>query len=216
MSADYLRFCSKEEGSGDEFGEKIADYVRRLAAYHGHLPLLQELLKPLETNDPLTGLLDYEITRAAGESLRHCLLLPCLFRLLTSLSPFFTVRGGQLETLRWLRTQKGFRLNSSFVNFATEGGHDLATMKWLKRNGCPWNESAWFGAAEGGHMEVLRWLRSEDCPWNENACFCAAKGGQLEALKWLRSEGCPWDEEECHAEGKPNIVRWIEAQSSSP
>jgi len=38
----------------------------------------------------------------------------------------------------------------------------------------------------------------------------------LEVLQWLRSEGCPWDEEECHAEGKPNIVRWIEAQSSSP
>ena len=59
-SADYLRFCSKEEGSGDD-RQKRDKIIRILAAFHGHLPLLQELLKPLKT-------LDSCITGAAGES----------------------------------------------------------------------------------------------------------------------------------------------------
>ena len=41
-SADYLRFCSKERVSR-EVHDKRDNCIRRLAAYHGHLPLLQEL-----------------------------------------------------------------------------------------------------------------------------------------------------------------------------
>ena len=58
-SADYLRFCSKEKVSKDA-GQKKALYIRCLAAFHGHLPLLQELLKSLNTLDKL-------ITVGAGE-----------------------------------------------------------------------------------------------------------------------------------------------------
>ena len=69
-SADYLRFCSKEEGPGD-VGHKKASLIQGLAAFHGHLPLLQELLKPLKE-------LHYGITRAAGESSSsQSLLLLC-------------------------------------------------------------------------------------------------------------------------------------------
>ena len=71
-------------------------------------------------------------------------------------------------------------------------------------------------AALGGHLEVLKWLRSKGCPWDERACYRAAYGGHLEILKWLRIEGCPWHEKLCCSVGKPNIVRWIDAQSSSP
>ena len=47
-------------------------------------------------------------------------------------------------------------------------------------------------------MEVLKWLRQNGCPWNESACFNAAERGQLEVLKWLRQNGCPWgDKEHC-------------------
>ena len=59
-SAEYLRFCSKEKVPS-HFGNLWADYVRRLAAFHGYLPLLQDLLKPLKTLDP-------NITNPAGES----------------------------------------------------------------------------------------------------------------------------------------------------
>ena len=62
VSADYLRFCSKEEGSSEKGGVKWARlcYVIRLAAYHGHLPLLQEL-------NPRYGFYP-DITKYAGES----------------------------------------------------------------------------------------------------------------------------------------------------
>ena len=59
-SADYLRFCSKEKVSRD-VGQKKAKCIRRCTAFHGHLPLLQELLRPLNTLNP-------EITPNAGGS----------------------------------------------------------------------------------------------------------------------------------------------------
>ena len=130
---------------------------------------------------------------------------------------FLTARGGQLETLQWLRTLNGFPKlgkkkkgrKKSFVAFhmreptaeelfsaACESGH-LEMLKWLRSEGCPWDEWTCYGAAQGGHFEVLKWLGSEGCPWDEKACEAAAKGGHFEVLKWLRSEGCPWDERAC-------------------
>ena len=59
-SAEYLRFCSKEKVPKDvrHMRDKT---IRRLAALHGYLPLLQELLRPL-------NMLDREITEHAGGS----------------------------------------------------------------------------------------------------------------------------------------------------
>ena len=59
-SAEYLRFARKEKVSRD-VAQKKAKCIRFLAAYHSHLPLLQELLKPLKKLDP-------GITNLAGES----------------------------------------------------------------------------------------------------------------------------------------------------
>ena len=42
-SAEYVRFCSKEKALKD-VGLKIGKRIRCLAAFHGYLPLLQELL----------------------------------------------------------------------------------------------------------------------------------------------------------------------------
>ena len=73
VSADYLRFCSKEKVSL-EVRDKRNLYTRCLAAFHGHLPLLQELLleefKPSNTSDD-TAIRDdllSEFTKFAGES----------------------------------------------------------------------------------------------------------------------------------------------------
>ena len=120
-----------------------------------------------------------------------------------------------MKTLQWLKTQEGFELNSWIFESACMGGH-LEALKWLRSEGCPWHEKACTCAAAAGHLEVLKWLRSKGCRWNASACDHAAEGGHLEVLKWLRSEGCPWDKEACRVVGKPNIVRWIQAQSSSP
>ena len=67
-SAEYLRFCFHEKVFvpvhkyyRQERFEKKAKCIRQLAAFHGHLPLLQELIKPLNE-------LPYYITEAASES----------------------------------------------------------------------------------------------------------------------------------------------------
>ena len=61
-SAEYLRFCRKEKVPKNVARKRArADQIRYLAAFHGHLPLLQELLKHLKA-------LDIQISRAAGES----------------------------------------------------------------------------------------------------------------------------------------------------
>ena len=65
-SADYLRFCSKEEvqvpGYTDRYSRDLfCNRIRRLAAFYGHLTLLQELFKPLKTLDP-------NIAHVAGDS----------------------------------------------------------------------------------------------------------------------------------------------------
>ena len=72
-SADYLRFCSKEKGPRrPSYYMEHEEIVKCLAAFQGYLPLLQELLKPLNT-------LDSDITGHAGESFsRSLLLLLCL------------------------------------------------------------------------------------------------------------------------------------------
>ena len=63
VSAAYLRFCSKEKVRFAEKneGREKAHYTRCVVAYHGHLPLLQELQAGLKR-------LDSNIAAYAGES----------------------------------------------------------------------------------------------------------------------------------------------------
>ena len=65
-SADYLRFCSKEEVPSEDDPMR-AQRIRLLAAFHGHRPRLQELVAGSES-------LYSDITWAAGESLSQFLL----------------------------------------------------------------------------------------------------------------------------------------------
>ena len=60
VSAAYLRFCRKEKVSSNCVWDRD-DRIRLMAAFHGHLPLLQELLEPF-------GELHEYIINAAGES----------------------------------------------------------------------------------------------------------------------------------------------------
>merc|ERR1711934_1234340 len=109
-------------------------YISYLAAFHGDLPLLQELLADSQT--------DPKIIRLA-------------------------VRGGQLETLQWLITQKGCELNRFVFSEACKGGN-LEVLKWLRREGCPWNEWTCNYAARGGHLDVLKWAIDNGCPYKVN------------------------------------------------
>ena len=89
VSAEYLRFCSKEK----DVRRKKDEVIRCLAAFHGHLPLLQKLQAGSET-------LPLQIVQSAGES-SSSTISSFLFPLLTSspLSPFHSARrpAGDLE-----------------------------------------------------------------------------------------------------------------------
>ena len=93
-SAEYLEFCSQEKVSW-EVRDKRDDWMMRLAAYHGHLPLLRDLLQQLEKIDPAS--LDRHSTAAwlAGESSSSLspLLVLVSDSILFSLSIFLSARG---------------------------------------------------------------------------------------------------------------------------
>jgi len=168
-SADYLRFCSKEKvprrsvprrsSSVHFMGHK--EIVWRLAAFHGHLPLLQELLKRLFMLD--RDFIKYAARGGQVETLQWLHqqgadLSPDLFRIAGA--------GGHLETLKWLRSE-GCPWNAGACNGAARGGH-LEILKWLRSKGCPWNERTCLCAAVHGHLDVLRWAIDNGCPYEVN------------------------------------------------
>ena len=65
--------------------------------------------------------------------------------------------------------EKKFELDAEVFYSACAGGN-LETLKWLRSKGCPWSRWACSSAAKHGHLEILKWLRSEGCPWDADAC----------------------------------------------
>ena len=73
-----------------------------------------------------------------------------------------------------------------------EGGQ-LETMRWLRSNGGGWDADACAEAAKGGHLKLLKWLRSRGCPWNEKTAENAAREGHVHVLSWALGNGAPFD-----------------------
>ena len=102
---------------------------------------------------------------------------------------------------------------------AARGGN-LEVLKWARSQDppCPWSEETCREAAWNGHLDVLKWARSEDppCPWNGETCYYAVLGGHLEVLKWARAQDppCPWSRSDCRAEasmhGHQHVIDWID------
>ena len=96
---------------------------------------------------------------------------------------FLTARGGQLETLQWLRTLNGFpKLGKK------KKGRKKSFVAFHMRE--PTAEELFSAACESGHLEMLKWLRSEGCPWGIFFCQYAAR--HLDVLKWAIDNGCPY------------------------
>ena len=71
---------------------------------------------------------------------------------------------------------------SKLTNALIKNGQ-IETLKWLRSQDppCPWDENICTIAAENGHIETLKWLRSQDppCPWDENECLKFAKTQEI-------------------------------------
>ena len=81
---------------------------------------------------------------------------------------------------------------ATFRSRGAKGGQ-LEVLKWLRTNERPWDEKTCAFTAGGGTLETLRWARANGCPRSNDAFSLAATGGYLKILKWLRENGCPWD-----------------------
>ncbi|KXZ54371.1 hypothetical protein GPECTOR_5g450 [Gonium pectorale] len=72
-----------------------------------------------------------------------------------------------------------------------EGSVEL--LAWLRECGCPWDESAYTGAAEGGCRVALEWLAARGCPMPADGKVyrTARRNGDLATARCLRQLGCP-------------------------
>ena len=205
---DYLWFCYKEKISEDVEETKVK-CIRRLAAYFGRLSSLRQILDAEDQLKPFRPPPDVMWSAAGGGQLEILKWLRSEGCPWDASACAAAARGGQLEMLKWLRSEC-CPWNGRECSGAAQWGH-LEILKWLRSKGCPWDKWTCQGAAQGGQLEILKWLRSKGCPWNSGACYCAAEGGHLEVLKWLRSEGCPWDEDTCEyaaANGHLDVLKY--------
>ena len=82
------------------------------------------------------------------------------------------VLGTQVATAVWLvehltgegvpEAQRHLLTARVFAMAALIG--DLPLLQLLRQRGCPWDETAWEYAAEGGCVAVLEWLHEGGCP----------------------------------------------------
>ena len=64
-----------------------------------------------------------------------------------------------------------------------------------------------------GHLNCLQWARQNGCDWNSSTCYVAAENGHLSCLQWARQSGCDWDRNVClsvaNNKGHSHVVEWI-------
>ena len=64
-------------------------------------------------------------------------------------------------------------------------------LQWARENGCPWDESTCYQAAQWGHLEVLQWAHQNGCPWDEKTWNWALR----RCRPYLLEHGCPGADE---------------------
>ena len=63
---------------------------------------------------------------------------------------------------------------------ATQGSYDC--LKWAHENGCPWDETAAYGAAMDGRAKTLAYCVEEGCPHDVDECISRARASGKEGL----------------------------------
>ncbi|KXZ46066.1 hypothetical protein GPECTOR_47g341 [Gonium pectorale] len=106
---------------------------------------------------------------------------------------------GHLHVLSWLLDTLGAEvmvLNAELFAAASLSGN-MELLVWLRQHGCPWDCTAYSGAAEAGWEAVLDWLVEQGCPIEDcgmpyaKACHT----GDLATARCLRRLGVPWGPE---------------------
>ena len=159
-----------------------------LAAYKGHLPVLQYFREK-------AGLLCPWDIKSYNEAARR----------------------GNVYVLKWLRTADS-RCSwdvTTCAAAAMEG--QLTTLMWLRDENCPWDLSTLQTAAKAGHKHILELLKESNYFenfWTKEILHIAAGKGYVAILKWLKREfPCLFDEsiiETAIEGGDINMLKWLD------
>jgi hypothetical protein len=118
-----------------------------------------------------------------------------------SLSYYFAVesiKGGAVESLRWLASSGHPFVQSEYTDYASSAGQ-LDTLRFLvEEAGCSWDAYRVRGAAVyADSAEILQWASSTDSAAWDTAVLSrllqtAGQEGKLRAAVWLRAAGAEW------------------------
>jgi hypothetical protein len=96
-------------------------------------------------------------------------------------------KNGQLDTMRWLYTNKKSQFTYNTIRYAVKRG-DLDMVKFLHGK-VEHTTDAMDWAASGGHLKVLKWLHLNGYGCTSKAISWAAGGGYMKTVKWLNNIG---------------------------
>lgn len=143
-----------------EAPEETKAVIVRIAAFHGHLNVLEWLLsgeRGLQTVTRMSRKLicqDPEVVLWIHNHSRRARLLILLDS---------SIERGDVEFLDWVhshRSQHQHAFSTDAVDSAAEAG-DLQVLQWLYEHEDNWqSERAMYCATKAGHLDVLRWLES--------------------------------------------------------
>lgn len=105
-------------------------------------------------------------------------------------------RGGQLETLKWLR-ERNYPWDHKTTLEAARSRHE-EIVKWSIENGCEHNSSVFAMAVETCTLDLVKWLWEKNYPVDlTNSVARSCQGAKIETANWLISQGLPFDKEKC-------------------
>lgn len=152
------------------------------AAQHGHVPVLEWLLKLGCSLDLLVcgaAALNGHLPVLQWAHANGCPWSACTLR--------NAARGGHLPLLQWAQA-KGCPWDEETCMEAAFFGH-LEVLQWARAHGCPWNADTCESAAEMGHLAVLQWAHASGCPCDLRRCKELAGAAHADVARWCDQMG---------------------------
>jgi F-box domain len=122
---------------------------------------------------------------------------------------------GKIDILQHI-VDMGTPLSTLVYDFAVEGGQ-LETLKWLRTIDTWWDCDVSKTAVEKGYFEIFQWLVNEGCPWTPLNCMAkAAKRGSIEMMEYIYKQvphkywvKAKRSGEYAAAKGHLNVLIWL-------